>query len=105
MKTITPQVRRAAPGPPPGTRPADPASSVDLRIDAVVFHGFSRAAAHRAAIALQQELVRLVTTQGFPPDAPASSARLDAGTIPANADRPELTGARAARAIHGGLRA
>jgi hypothetical protein len=99
MKTITPQIRRAPLAPPP---PAAAPTSVDMQIDSIVFHGFSRADGHRAAAALQRELTRLVTAHGLPEI--ASSKHVDAGAIPAAA-RPELTGVRAARAIHGGFRA
>jgi hypothetical protein len=102
MKTITPQIRRAAPVPPPPATATR--ASVELQIDAVVLHGFSRSDGHRAAAALQRELTRLVTAHGLPEFSSATSAHLDAGTIPAMAARPELTGIRAARAIHGGLR-
>lgn len=103
MKTITPQIRRATPAPQPHAASAP--ASVELHIEAVVLHGFARADGHRAAAALQSELTRLVTTHGLPEISPAATAHLDAGTIPASTARPELTGIRAARAIHGGLRA
>lgn len=102
MKTITPQIRRATPAPQPHAASAP--ASVELHIEAVVLHGFSRANGHRAAAALQNELTRLVTAYGLPEISPSTTAHLDAGTIPVGA-RPELTGIRAARAIHGGLRA
>lgn len=102
MKTITPQIRRTAPSLPTIATAAP--VSVELHLEAVVLHGFSRADGHRAAAALQIELTRLVTAHGLPGISSATSAHLDAGTIPAVAARPELTGMRAARAIHGGLR-
>lgn len=102
MKTITPQIRRAAPAPP--AQAAVAPASVELQIEAVVLHGFSRADGHRAAAALQTELTRLVTAHGLPEFSSSTSAHLDAGTIPAVAARPDLTGIRAARAIHGGPR-
>ena len=101
MKTITPQIRRAAPEMPPVSAPS---RSVELQIDAVVFHGFSRADGHRTAAALQHELTRLVTAHGLPEFSSPAPAHLDAGTIHASTARPELTGTRIARAIHGGLR-
>jgi hypothetical protein len=100
MKTITPQIRRAPLAPPPPATAMR--ASVELRIDALVLHGFSRSDGHRAAAALQHELTRLVTAHGLPEI--ASTRHIDAGAIPA-APRPELTGVRAARAIHGGCRA
>ena len=101
MKTIVPQIRRAPLGPPP---PAPAAASIALRIDALVLHGFSRADGHRATAAFHGELTRLITTHGLPDLSAPVSEHLDAGTIRASA-RPELTGTRAARAMHGGLRA
>ena len=101
MKTITPQIRRAPLAPPP---PAAAPASVDLQIESVVFHGFSHAAGYRATAALQQELTRLITVHGLPEFSDKTSEHLDAGAIRASVARPELTGARAARAIHGGLR-
>ncbi len=105
MKTITPHIRRATAEPTPAARFASSPRPVELHIEAVVFHGFSRADGHRATAALQNELTRLVTTHGIPEFSSPPSDHLDAGTIPASAARPELTGTRAARAILGGLRA
>jgi hypothetical protein len=107
MRTVTPQIRRAVapPAPVPPGRVAGPATPVELHLDAVVFHGFSRSDGHRAAAALQHELARLVTAHGMPASLPAAPGRLDAGPIRAVAGRPELTGIRAARAIHRSLRA
>ncbi len=107
MKTITPEIRPAYPVAPPP--PLASRASIDLRIDAVVFDGFSRAEANRASAALQQELTRLITVEGLPKFArglaESRSDQLTCGSIPAIAERPELTGLRAARALHGGLRA
>ncbi len=112
MKTIAPQIRRAAPAPPKVGRVSDPPSAapaIHVEVEQIVFHGFTRAEGHRATAALQQELTRLVTTHGLPAlsdsASPEPSSHLDAGTIRANAARPELTGQRAARALHEGLRA
>lgn len=102
MKIITPQIRRAPFTPPP---PVAAPASVDLQIDSIVFHGFSRAEGHRASAALQQELFRLITVHGLPEFSENTARHIDAGPIRASAARPEVTGARAARAIHGGLRA
>lgn len=99
MKTITPQIRRA---PLAAPQTLVSSASVELQIDSIVFHGFSHSEGHRAAAALQQELTRLISAHGLPEI--TSAKRVDAGDIPAAA-RPELTGARAARALHGGLRA
>lgn len=103
MKTITPKIRRAAPAPPSAGPVSGPPPSVELQIDAVVLHGFSRAEGHRATAALQRELTRLVTAHGLPEFSGNTAEPLDVGAIRASAARPELTGVRAARAIHGGL--
>lgn len=102
MKTIVPQIRRAPLAPPP-TAPA--AVFVNLRIDALVLHGFSRADGHRATAAFQGELTRLITAHGLPEFSSTPPHVIDAGSVRASAARPELTGTRAARAVHGGLRA
>lgn len=102
MKTIVPQIRRAPLKLPPA--PTAPVS-VNLRIDALVLHDFTRADGHRATTAFQSELTRLITARGLPEFSDSSADHLDAGTIRASSVRPELTGTRAARAIHRGLRA
>ncbi len=101
MKTIAPQIRRASAAPNPA--PSIAHAPVELRIDAVVFHGFSRADGHRATAALQRELTRLVTTHGIAEFSGDGREQLDAGSIIAG-PQAEMTGTRAARAIHGGLR-
>jgi hypothetical protein len=118
MKTITPQIRRATPAAADASparalgRPAA-AASVDVQIDALVFHGFSRAEGQRAGSALQRELERLVAAEPNVLTGPGSADTLNpenpAGTADSAfsiraAPRPELTGRRAARAIFGGLR-
>jgi hypothetical protein len=97
MKTITPKIRRAAPAPESTPSAAAP---LHVEIETVVLHGFSRSDGQRAAAAFERELARVVMTQGIPEV--RSTAHLNAGDVPAGA-RPEITGARAARAIHGGL--
>ena len=123
MKTITPQIRRARAeiGPIGPIRPiaAIGARSIAVEIEQVVFHGFSRGESQRASAALQRELTRLVTVEPdvliglgsantLDPRGPtgaSGSTLIDAGMVRASAARPELTGIRAARAIHGKLRA
>ncbi len=101
MKLITPQIRRARAG--SQERPTNRRASVEVHIDALVLHGFSRPEGFRAAAALQRELTRLVTDQGLPGVSASRSGDIDAGAITAVPARPELTGIRAARAVHGGL--
>jgi hypothetical protein len=101
MRTIAPQVRRAQPAPLP--RPAG-APPIELHVEALVLHGFARGDGWRTAAALREELARLVGEHGLPGVAALDErARLDAGAVRAGA-RPEATGRRIARAIHGGLR-
>jgi hypothetical protein len=101
MKTITPQVRRATPELAPLPRAV--AAPVELHIESVVLHGFSHSAGHRATDALRHELARLIATEGLPELHAAPKTALDAGHVRASTTRPELTGTRAARAIHGRL--
>lgn len=107
MKTITPETRRPAVVVSP-SNPPPPNASIELRIDAVVFDGFSRSEAQRASAALQQELIRLITVDGLP-TAPHGGGdprreQLSCPSISALPTRPEWTGVQAARALHGGLR-
>jgi len=102
MKTVAPQIRRAPASPGPSAVASQ--TSIALEIDAVVFHGFSHSDAHRATSALRGELTRLIAERGLAPaERRAHAERIDAGLIRVAAGRPELTGLRAARAIHGGL--
>lgn len=102
MTMITPRIRCAAPSPSPTFTLAP--IPVELHIDALVMHGFSRSDAQRAAGSLQRELTRLLGNGGLTAGSFASARRLDAGRIAIVAGWPELTGIRAAAAIHAGLR-
>lgn len=134
MTSIIPQIRRANPAPVMSTPTGLPsASSIDLQIDALVFHGFSRAESRRASTAFQQELARLLTTAdlgkfetqspegeasrhqragSFDPSnshvegrsAPAEPRDVDVGNIRVSRGHPESTGRQAAQALLGGLR-
>ena len=97
MRTIAPQIRRAAPAP---AHAVEAPTRLEVQIEAVVLHGFARGDGHRAVVAFERELTRLVSTRGLPEV--ASTEHMDAGVIPAAA-RPEMTGIRAARAVHEGL--
>lgn len=100
MRGFTPQVRRAEPAPPAR---AGGAASVELRVEALVLHGFARSDGWRAAAALREELARLVAERGLQGlVASDGRARLDVGAVRAGA-RPEVTGRRIARVIHAGL--
>jgi hypothetical protein len=102
MRTITPQIRPSSPLLPQPVIAAP--VPMELHIEAVVMHGFSRSEAQRAAASLQHELARLLGDGGLRAGSPASAPRRDGGSIAIVAGRPELTGIRAARAIHGELR-
>jgi len=80
--------------------------SLHVHIDELVLHGFAPAERAPIAEAARSELVRLFTEGGVPPALArgASVDRLDAGSFPADpAGRGRVTGARIARALHGGL--
>lgn len=135
MNPIIPQIRRADPISLVGLPTERPrVASIDLQIDALVFHGFSRTDSHRASEAFQQELARLLATADLSAFSNASPEfggcrpqtagfldgsnplrgddnacreprdHMDAGTIRALGAHPECTGRHAAQALFGGLR-
>ena len=99
----------------PGPSPSAPSPALDLHIGSLVLHGFSAADGRRAGAAFEQELSRLLDGAESPPseDTAGSSAlaELSASANPAPLSSalapgsPELTGRRAARALHARLRA
>ncbi len=107
MNLIIPQIRRADPAPAfGGMAERASAPSIDLQIDALVFHGFSRADSYRASAAFQQELTRLLAedSSSIAKPAPSDAAFYDAGAVRTSGAHPEHTGCEAARALLGGLR-
>jgi len=81
-------------------------TTIDLRIEELVLHGFSPSEARRVGSTLEVELGRLLGG-GDPPQmlaADAEIASIDAGRIssPTTA-KPEFTSAELAKAIFGGL--
>ena len=100
MKTVRPQIRRQPSA--PSKRTAAATANIDLQIECVALHGFSRSDGHRVTAGLQQELARLLNSDNFSPVS-GSAEFIDAGRIDSIARRPELTGARIANAIYGGL--
>ena len=79
---------------------------IDLHIEELVLHGFSRADRYRIGRAVEHELGRLFTEQGMPPSLARSGeiASLDGGSFEANpGSRVETLGARVARSVYGGL--
>jgi hypothetical protein len=79
---------------------------IDLHIEELVFHGFSRADRYRIGQAVEHELGRLFTEQGMPPSLARSGeiASLDGGSFEARpGSGTEAIGAQVARAVYGGL--
>jgi len=80
--------------------------SVRIHVEEVILHGLARADRHRAALALQAELVRLLSEQGVP-EALWESAelpRLAGGSFDLTPGlSPERYGVQAARALYHGL--
>ena len=107
----------AAPSSPihPDASPSAPSAALDLHIDSLVLHGFSGVDGRRAGAAFEKELSRLLSDSGSPLSgyASGSSALADSSaagdTTPLSVEfvpgRPDLTGRRAARALHARLRA
>lgn len=76
---------------------------IDLRIDELVLHGFSRSDQARISEAIQVELRRLLGERRFTGD--IDIARLDGGSFTARRGmRPEQVGIEVARAIMKGMR-
>ena len=100
----------ALPAPPPPALP-----SLDLRIDSLVLHGFSAVDGRRVGAAFEEELALLVSAYPSPlseyTSGSSALAESVASSVPAPLSaefapgRPELTGRRAARALHARLRA
>jgi hypothetical protein len=80
--------------------------SVRIHLEEVILHGLGRDDRHRAAVALQAELVRLLTEHGVPPALrqPAELPRLAGGSFDLTPGlSPERYGVQAARALYRGL--
>ena len=78
--------------------------NIELHIDELVLHGFKSGDRHRIGETVERELTRLLAEQGLPQARGAELARMDGGsfTLVQNA-RTEVTGARTAQAVYGGL--
>ena len=91
------------------------APSLDLRIDSLVLHGFSAVDGRRVGAAFEEELALLVSSYPSPLSEYTSGSSALAESLGSSAPahlssefapgRPELTGRRAARALHARLRA
>lgn len=81
-------------------------NSIQLHIEELVLHGFSRGDRDRIGAAIQQELTRLLTEQGIPPSLAQSGqiGQLNGGKFEMTAGiRPEVAGIQIAQSIYGGL--
>jgi hypothetical protein len=79
---------------------------IELHIDRVVLHGFSRANAPAVRAALERELARLLRSGHAQPQWTKDRAigRVDGGTMAASADSASRdVGTGVARAVHKGL--
>lgn len=76
--------------------------TIDLRIDELILHGFAARDRHRIAAAIERELLRLITQQGFQSltTMPANTDRLDAGSFQlAEGAKPQILGRRVAQHV------
>lgn len=84
----------------------DTNTRITLYIEELVLHGVAAGARHAIAAAIERELEALVTAHGLPPALaqPGEHARLDAGSLRlSDTAPPQVTGARIAGAVYGGL--
>jgi hypothetical protein len=80
--------------------------NIELNIDELVLHGFSPHDRYRIAEAVEHELARIITEQGFSPSLLQNSEldRLDGGSFEVQPDaKPEQIGSKVAQAVYGGL--
>lgn len=80
--------------------------SIDLHIEELVLHGFSRADRYRIAEAIEHELVQLFSKQEIPPALLLGGeiAYLDGRAFQVQpGTRPDTIGAQVAQALYGGL--
>ena len=99
MNPIQPPLPRVDAAPAVNT-PRSP--TVEVHIDALVFHGLSRPESRRASAAFQAELVRLLASGRLAAGTelpPLDQSHVDAGTIRAHPAQAELTGRLAAQAV------
>lgn len=80
---------------------------VDLHIEELVLHGFAAHDRHRIAAAVQQELARLIATQGNANSLknPLSLDAINAGAFRVQAnEKPQTAGTHIARAVYRSMR-
>ena len=81
---------------------------IELHIDELVLHGFSRGDRHRIGEAIRQELLRQLGEHGIPDVLVLQDhvSRLNAGSIQAQqGGKPERIGMQVARAVYGSVAA
>jgi hypothetical protein len=86
--------------------PTMPTPNLELYIEELVLHGFAARDRDRISTALQQELTRLFTEQGLPPNWTQGGeiAQLNGGTFNVTAGtRPDIIGTQIAQSIYGGF--
>ena len=82
-------------------------STINLNIDQLILHGFSRRDAFYISRALQQELTRLIEVSGLPPGFSNEQqfCRMDVGDFKiTEGARPEVVGRQIAGRVYSGLR-
>jgi len=80
--------------------------NLQLHIEELVLHGFAMGDRHAISAALQQELTRLFTEQGIPPNLSQGGRvpQLNGGTVAiAPGTRPELVGSQIAQSLYNGI--
>ncbi len=79
---------------------ADSPRAIEVHIEELVLHGFDPRARWTIGEALENELRRLLMTEGVPASWRESPAKIDVGTV--RLTNPGATGREIAGAIHGG---
>jgi len=81
--------------------------NIELNIEELVLHGFVPGDRHRIGEAVEQELTRLLADRGVPQSLERGGeiGHVDGGTFDvAQGSRPQVVGAKVAKAVYGGLR-
>jgi hypothetical protein len=78
---------------------------IEVTIDELVLHGFERGDRYRIGNAIEAEIARLLTEQGFTFASAYdhSVESLDAGQFDMTKAKPETVGSQVAQRIHAGL--
>ncbi|HUW68083.1 MAG TPA: hypothetical protein VMW20_08545 [Candidatus Nanoarchaeia archaeon] len=81
--------------------------NIELNIEELVLHGFVPGDRHRIGEAVEQELTRLLADRGVPQSLERGGeiGHVDGGAFEvAQGSRPQVVGAKVAKAVYGGLR-